>query len=469
VTTERAVSARTAVLAEYIAAAATRQLPEEVRARATLHLLDSVAAVVSGSALPAGRQARRWYAGAFGATQGPATVVGGGRGAPSFAAAVCNGMSAHAAETDDSHGSTLSHPGCAALPAALAAAEASGCSGRLLLRAFAAGYDVGCRVGRSAHSADRGPVVGRWSSHAVVGTFTAAAAAGVASSLDAGSCQFLLSYAAQLASGVTTWVRDTGHVEKAFVFGGMPAGHGVLAASLAGAGCTGVPDVFDGTPNWIEAVCRDPEPAALTDGLGVRYEIMDTTLKYYAAGSPCQAPLAAVGMLLASGDVTADAVDSVDVVLEPRGAAIVDNRAMPNVNLQYLIAGSLLDGGYSRRMAQDADRMNDPRVRALMARVRLVPDPALTGTRTATVRVTADAGATRWERTVREVRGSPRDPLGAEDVTAKSLDLLTEVMPLTPAGEIVTTVLDIDMAPDLTKLTALLRSAENASGKKEES
>jgi 2-methylcitrate dehydratase PrpD len=104
-----------------------------------------------------------------------------------------------------------------------------------------------------------------------------------------------------------------------------------------------------------------------------------------------------------------------------------------------------------------------------MARVRLVPDPALTGTRTATVRVTADAGATRWERTVREVRGSPRDPLGAEDVTAKSLDLLTEVMPLTPAGEIVTTVLDIDMAPDLTKLTALLRSAENASGKKEES
>jgi 2-methylcitrate dehydratase PrpD len=111
--------------------------------------------------------------------------------------------------------------------------------------------------------------------------------------------------------------------------------------------------------------------------------------------------------------------------------------------------------------------MTDPRVRALMARVRLVPDPALTGTKTATVRVTADAGATRWERTVREVHGSPRDPLAAEEVTAKSLDLLAGVMPAAAAGEIAAMVLDIDSAPDLTKLTALLRSAANT-GEQEE-
>lgn len=456
------VGSRTGVLAEYIAGAAARELPPAVRDRAALHLLDTVAAVVAGSALPAGRQARRWYTAAFGAAEGSATAVGMPGGVPAFAAATVNGMSAHAAETDDSHAATLSHPGCAVLPAALAAAEASGGSGQLLLRAFAAGYDVGGRVGRSARSADRGPVVGRWSSHAVVGTFAAAAAAGVASGLDATASRFLLSYAAQLASGVTTWVRDTGHVEKAFVFGGMPAGHGVLAASVAAAGCTGVADVFDGTPNWFEAVCADPDPAALTDGLGERYEIMDTTLKYYAVGSPCQAPLAALGQLLAAGEVSADSLDSVDVILEPRGAAIVDNRAMPNVNLQYLIAATLLDGGYSRRAAQDAGRMTDPRVRALMARVRLVPDPALTGTKTATVRVTADAGATRWERTVREVHGSPRDPLGLEEVTAKSLGLLTGVLPAAAAREIIATILDIDSAPDLTKLTALLRSAANA-------
>jgi 2-methylcitrate dehydratase PrpD len=369
-------------------------------------------------------------------------------------------MAAHAAETDDSHAATLSHPGCAALPAALAAVQAAGGSGSLLLRAFAAGYDVGCRVGRAAHSADRGPVVGRWSSHAVVGTFAAASDAGAASALDAQSCRFLLSYAAQLSSGVTTWVRDSGHVEKAFVFGGMPAGHGVLAASLAGAGCTGVADVFDGTPNWLQAVCANPETAALSDGLGRRYEIMDTTLKSYAVGSPCQGPLAAVGQLLATGEVTADRLDSVEVILEPRGAAIVDNRAMPNVNLQYLMAVTLLDGGYSRRAAQDASRMGDPRVRALMARVRLVPDAALTGTKIATVRVTGDAGATHWERTVREVHGSPRDPLTAAEVAAKALDLMAGVIPLDIAREIVAAVLDIDTAPDLTRLAALLRNAE---------
>ncbi|MGH3172196.1 MAG: MmgE/PrpD family protein [Trebonia sp.] len=178
------ISTEMAALSAYVAGARERELPAEVQERAALHTLDTLAAIISGSEMPAGVAGRRWAKGVYGtADSGPATIIGGGNAA-TVAATLCNGMSAHADETDDSHLETHSHPGCGIVPSAVAAAQDVNASGLDLLRAVAAGYDVGCRVGRAVGLARKDMAVGHRSSHALVSAFGAAAAAAVLYGLD---------------------------------------------------------------------------------------------------------------------------------------------------------------------------------------------------------------------------------------------------------------------------------------------
>ena len=70
--------------------------------------------------------------------------------------------------------------------------------------------------------------------------------------------RYLLSYTAQQASGISCWMRDEEHIEKAFDFGGMPARNGVAAAAMVAHGFTGVEDVFSGERNFFVAYGRAP-------------------------------------------------------------------------------------------------------------------------------------------------------------------------------------------------------------------
>src|SRR5207247_2013275 len=207
-------------------------------------------------------------------------------------AALANGLLAHADEPDDSHAPSLSHPGCAVVPAALAVGEALGIDGRHFLRAVALGYDVGPRVtmclGVPALSRDA-----HLSSHSIAGAFGAAAAAGCAAALDAQRMRWLLDYTAQQSSGIAAWQRDSDHIEKAFVFGGMPARSGVTSALLVHAGWTGIDDIFSGPDNFLLAHAPNADAAALADKLGERYEVVRTNIKKWSVGSPIQAPRAA--------------------------------------------------------------------------------------------------------------------------------------------------------------------------------
>jgi len=452
-------------LARHIAGASRLELPDEVATRAKLHLLDAIGSIVSGSAMPAGIRGAEWLAAAHG-EGGPSTVIGTSRRAAPGPAALVNGMAAHADETDDSHAPSLSHPGCALGPAVLALGEACGASGADALSAFVVGYDVGCRIGRAVGSAARDRSVGAWSSHAVVGTFCAAAASGALLSLSEDEARYLLSYAGQLASGVTTWVRDTHHVEKAFVFAGMPASQGVLAATLVASGCDGVDDIFSGAPSWLQAASAAPERELLADGLGERFEVMEATIKKYAVGSPSQAAVEATVELIAEEGLRPDEIESITVTLPGESAVIVDNRAMPNVNAQYLVAGTLLDGGFSLAMSHDEERLGDPEVQALMARIRLVGDPAIAGTRSARLSVERrrDGVTSVIDKTVRDVRGTPANPMSPAEVRTKAMDLLGGVL----GGERAGTVCDlVEHLEDLGRLSELseLLAAPTPSGR----
>src|SRR5215469_9713422 len=131
-------------LSDYMSAAGSLALPSEAAVEAKHHLLDTLAAMISGAALAPGEAAQR-YIRAYGA-QGAATIAGTMLSASPVDAALANGVMAHADETDDSHNESRSHPGCAVVPAALAAGEELGIDGARFVRAVTLGYDVGTRV-----------------------------------------------------------------------------------------------------------------------------------------------------------------------------------------------------------------------------------------------------------------------------------------------------------------------------------
>src|SRR5262245_37197246 len=133
----------------YIAGALKKPLPEEVMEKTKHHVLDTIAAMVSGSRLLPGEKAIAYAKKLGGAKE--ACVIGSSVVTTAEYAALANGMLGHADETDDSHAPSLCHPGCAIVPAALAMAERERRNGTALLRAVALGYDIGTRINMSLH------------------------------------------------------------------------------------------------------------------------------------------------------------------------------------------------------------------------------------------------------------------------------------------------------------------------------
>src|SRR5262245_8883857 len=150
-----------------------------------------------------------------------------------------------------------------------------------------------------------------------------------------------------VVSGIWSWERDTEHVEKAFDFAGMGARNGVTAALMAQAGFTGVPDVLDGEHNALQALSREPRPEEMIAGLGSRFFITETAIKEFSVGYPIQAALDAFLTLRREHALTLDNVDRIVARLPEDGARIVDDRAMPDVNLQYVLASALIEGTLS--------------------------------------------------------------------------------------------------------------------------
>src|SRR6476660_1879947 len=262
-------------LATYMSRAIKRPLPKPVAEKTKHHVLDTIAAMVSGSRLLPGEKAIS-YIKTLGGTP-ESTVIGSRVVTTAQNAALANGMLAHADEPDDSHAPSLTHPGCGIVPAALAMAERDRRSGAALLRAVALGYDVGCRL-TMALDAYQFREDGH-STHSFGPMFGAAAAAAALARLNERQVRHCLSFTAQQASGISCWMRDEEHIEKAFDFGGMPARNGVAAAAMVAHGFTGVEDVFSGERNFFVAYGRAPKPAELVRGLGSTYEIMNTNIK----------------------------------------------------------------------------------------------------------------------------------------------------------------------------------------------
>lgn len=446
----------------YIAKAGSKALPKPVLEKTKHHVLDTLAAMISGSRLPPGKAAIS-YIRTRGGT-GEACVVGSRIVTSAEHAALANGMLGHADETDDSHAPSLSHPGCAIVPAALAMAEKERRDGMRFLRAVALGYDIGARLNLALH-----PYAFReagHSTHAFGPMFGAAAAAGSLAGLDARQARHLLSYTAQQCSGVSCWMRDEEHIEKAFDFGGMPARNGVFSATMVAHGFSGVEDVFSGERNFFVAyderhrVGQAPDPARLAQDLGAVYEIMNTNIKRWSVGSPIQAPLDSLIDLIREHGVRADDVEHVTVKVARQGANTTDNRHMPDICMQHMCAVMLIDGIVTFESAHDEKRMKDKRVLAVRNRIELIGDEALTRvmpSRQGIVELRMKDGRTLTKHT-KAVRGTAENPMTRAEVDEKAYHLLAPILGKARARGLCGAVWNLERLPDMRSLRPLLRA-----------
>jgi 2-methylcitrate dehydratase PrpD len=444
----------TARLARYMVEARDRGLPADATREAKHRILDTLAAIVSGSHLPPGEAAIRYVRSQGGTPE--ASVLTTNIRTSAVNAALANGMFGHADETDDFEPVTKAHPGCAVVPAALAVGEREGRSGAEVLRAIALGYDLCCRF-LLALGPDHVRATHR-SAEGTSATFGAAAAAASLARLDERGMRFALSYAAQQVSGIWSWTRDTEHIEKAFDFGGMGARNGVSAALMVQAGFTGVADVLDGEHNMIEALSTQPRPEEMVADLGRRFYVTETAIKTFSVGYPIQAPLDALLTLRRQHGLTPANVARIVARLPEDGALIVSNRAMPDVNIQYVLAVGLIDGTISFEDSHSQARMKDPQVLAVKERVELVADKSLldpAAPRSGRVEVTLRDGRTVTHFT-RHPPGTKENPLDTTGVNQKATGLMQPVLGRDRTNEIIRMVGQLETIGNIRDLIRVL-------------
>ncbi len=445
------VSPLAVTLAEYVSTVLERALPDQVLATAKLHVLDTIAAMVAGSRLKPGELAAR-YVERLGGT--PEALVVGTRTLTSVVnATFANAMAAHADESDDTNPIGPFHAGCGCVPGALAVAEHAGRTGMEVLRAVTLGYDVGTRLILSLGGTKHNP-------SCMTNTFAVTATCAALLRLSPAQVRYAFSYAGQQASGIGYWDRDIQHIEKAFDFGGMGARNGVMAATMVAMGFTGVEDPFSGSPNIFSVLGNEPAPENMIADLGRRFYILGTTIKQWGAGEPLQSVLDNMMALIKDPAVRPGNIKRIVVDVPTGDVHIVNNNPNPDLCVQHLIALTIVDHGATFWTIHDLARMRDPKVLAVRKLVKLVPSAALQIEKTkhlTAIRIQTLDG--RWiSHSVRKMLGTAQDPMDAQQVEAKALDLMGPVLGSARARRLIATLSRLESLGPVSGLRPLLQA-----------
>lgn len=266
----------TQALAGFLAELTYEQIPGVVLDRTEDLFLDWVgSALASQGARPIPLFER--YAECMGPREGKAKILVSGRGTSAYFAALVNGASSHLVEQDDLHNSSVLHPATVVFSAVLAAAQDLGKTGQDLLLASVAGYEAGIRIGE---------FMGRshyriFHTTATVGTLAAAVGVGKLLNFDKEQFINLLGTAGTQAAGLWEFLRDAAdskqlHTAKA-------AADALLAAYLTEDGLTGARNILEGDQGMAAGMSSDSDPAKLSDRLGSRWALVETSFKFHAS------------------------------------------------------------------------------------------------------------------------------------------------------------------------------------------
>ncbi|QEC46123.1 MmgE/PrpD family protein [Baekduia soli] len=405
---------------------------------------------------------------------GAAGAVGRALRAPAPHAALVTGTLAHAIDFDDTHLPSVLHPSASVVPAALAAGEAAGAEGALLLAAVAVGDEVCCRLGMAGYDAAlKNSIFFEHGLHAtaICGAVGAAAAAALVTGLDAEQVAHAMSIATSMGAGILEANRTGGMVKR--VHCGWAAHAGVAAAELAAAGLTGAPTAFEGRFGFLHAYCREAADVdAVTDGLRERWEIDTLHVKPYPSNHFTHAVIDAALMAreagIAPGDVLGVQVGLAGPVLRtvaepPEVKAAPPTGYAAKFSAPFTFALALLGGGGLGLSLGDFtdERAADPALRALAGRVRCVRDDRCDAIFPhhfpAVVTITTASG--EHELAVLENRGSPQRPLDAAELSLKFRDCAGGVLPAAQVDELDAVLADLAGLQDLGTIARLASPA----------
>lgn len=411
------------VLAEFAAGLRFDDIPAAVLRRTEDLFLDWLGSVLAGKgARPV--ESIATFARAMGPADGPSELlISRTRSSPLFAAMV-NAAASHVAEQDDVHNGSVFHPAAVVFPPVLAVAQALGASGRDLLAASVAGYEVGIRVGE---------FLGRshykiFHTTATAGTLAAAAAVGRLLGLDAAQMLHAFGSAGTQSAGLWEFLRDAAdskqlHTAKA-------AADGLMAAYLARDGFTGAQRILEGPQGLAAGMSTDADPAKLTDRLGQRWALAETSFKFHASCRHTHPAADALQQVMRTQGLKAEDIERVTAHVHQGAIDVLGPVVDPQtVHQSKFSMGTVLGlvAVFDRAGLSEFDaHYRDPRVVAVRGKVHMRLDAEVDGAYPqrwiGKVDVLTTDGRTLHGR-VDEPKGDPGNTLSRDEIEAKAQQL----------------------------------------------
>lgn len=382
-------------------------------------------------------------------------------------AVLVNGTQTQGFELDDVHREAVMHPASVTLPPAIALAETrTGISGKDLLTAVVAGYEIGPRVGMCM---GRNHLEQGWHTGATLGVFSSAAASASLLHLDEDRAVHAIGIAGTQSSGLMA--AQFGSMVKR-MHAGKAAQSGLYAALLAERGFTGIIDVFEseygGFCTTFSGGRDNFDREKLTRGLGEQFETMRVSLKFYSCVASNHTTLDALRNLQAQRPFGADDIDHIVVHASKATVEHVGWKYRPEgvtasqLNLGFCVATYLLEGACFVEQFSEAV-VADPARMALAERVQCIEDPAISAEgpnmrHKVHVEVHLRDGAVLRE-TVVKAQGSEDHWAPDEVISAKFRQLAAKALPGDQAARLADAVLHLEDVEDAREIARLLTPA----------
>ncbi|MEX2451784.1 MAG: MmgE/PrpD family protein [Rhodospirillales bacterium] len=421
--------------AEFVANLHYEDLPADVVQKAKLHLRDGVGNQIAASAI--GESAKHVIALAEewgGARQ--STVVGYGLKLPTPMAAMCNAMLGHGVELDDAHGSGLVKSGSVLVPSAFAIAEQTGASGKDVITAVVAAYEIAIRIAKAINPGHRQR---GYHTTGTVSPFGAAALTAKLLGCDAEKTAWALGLAGMQSAGIQSYLADP-CLAKPFS-PGKAAFNGVLAGILASRGLSGPRTVLESHEGFFKAFTDQVKLEELDiDGLGDRFCLMEVGFKPHAACRYAHGPIDLAQSFHAEEGITIDDVDHAVSHMSELSIRQASKPVCANLNVamgstEFGVALGLDRGVNGLRSYWDGYK--DKRLHEAAAdKITLKAEPEFgVGGRQAVLEVTLKNGRV-LKRRQEEPKGEPSNPLSPEQLEQKFMDMACIVLEENDAAKI---------------------------------
>ena len=450
-------------LARFAADLTFEQIPAEVIEHLKLSILDSIGVCLHGVTLPWTRHVQALVEAEE--SRGEASIFGSGKKTSAANAVLVNSTAGHAFELDDIHKESIIHPGSLAFPVALALAEAKGeagsdTSGRDLITAIVAGYEVGARIGNAATVQ---LLLDGFHPQGTSGAFVAAATAARILGLDAHHTLHCLGIVGSQAGGLMA--AQEGAMVKRF-HSGRAAQSGIYSALLAQRGFTGVEDVLEAAyGGYLATHSGAPAPEKLTAGLGSTWEIQNVGYKPYAAVTSIHTALDTLLQIMREHDLSADDIATVDAAVSQ--ATYVhcaweykaQGLTAAQMNLYFGLALIAIDGNAFVEQYRE-DRLQDPKVLDFIGRVSARVDPEIEAMGAAFRHAARIAVTTRDGRTLKAEklnrRGSAENPLTPDDIERKFRDVVRSCLAADAIDRLVVLAQELETRDSLGELIQIM-------------